>query len=421
MKLVFAWIMLFSLVLFSFYFINQNLEKTVGISELLNISITKDATIYSAKNIDNNDEFIEFSLKKESEIFLITGNSTKKNKKGDKEITIDINRENKDVILILNSNDKTKWNINPSENTNIKLVIYDTKSEINSTRLIYKYKREIDLDLDIENTKFLKLLKYINKITQKENINYFYSSEVLDNKIKITNIQINPKFSLNYLSPKKTKINFDFELISKDYKFIPFSLSGPVNFEDKFKEIKINLVSSPDKRKIYEIIKNGLKIIDTSTKKIIFKPIPILKKLLNPKGIAYDDLSDMVHLVNKYGKFYIFDAHMESWKSIRKYMDDFPINSISYDTYSNTFVSSNWRENGLIIFDQKGNFDNKYDLKNKLLGFDYHYKKSSEIPQLYLVPQGENIGIILIDKFVQKIWLYNKLDRKAILTYNYMY
>jgi hypothetical protein len=420
MKLFISWVTLFVLILFSFYYINNNLEKTVGINGLLNISSTKNLNTYSAKNIDDKDEFIEFTLKKEYEVFVINGNTTNVNERGNKEITIDINRVNKDVILVLNSKEETTWNINSSDNTNIKLVIYDTKSEVFSKKLIYKYKKEIDLDLNLESIKFVKLLKYIKKITQKENIDYFYSKDVLENKIEIIDVQSNPKLSLNYLSPNKSKVNFEFELISNDYKFIPFTLEGPVNIDDKLTEIKSNVVSSPNKNKVYEIIKNGLKIINHTTKEISIKPIPTLVKLEDPKGIAYDDLSDMVHIVNKYGKFYIFDAEVESWKSIRKYIDDFHINSISYDTLSNTFLSSNWKNNGLIIFDQKGNFDNKYDLENKLLGFNYHYKKSSPIPQLYLVPNGENIGIILIDKFVQKIWLFNKFDRKAILTYNYM-
>jgi len=417
MKLFFGWIVLFLLILFSFYYINLNLEKTVGINDLLNISNTQNSITYSAKNVDDKEDFIEFSLKKESEVFVLTGNV---NKEGNQEITIDINRANKDIILILNSKDETIWNINPGDNTNIKLIIYADTNKVISKKQIYKYKKVMDLDLNTENIKFVNLLKFINKLTQKENIDYFYAQDILDEKIEIKDIQFNPKLSLNYISTKKSKINFEFKLISKDYKFIPFNLEGPINIEDKSIEIKKNVVSSPDKTKIYEIIKNGLKIVNVSDKKEIIKGIPILKKIDSPKGIAYDDLSDMVYIVNKKGKFFIFDAQTEYWKSIRKYIDDYHINSLSYDSLNNTFLSSNWKKNGLITFDQKGNFETEYDLENKLLGFNYHYKKSSEIPQLYIVPKGDNIGIILIDKFVQKIWLFNKLDGKAILTYNYM-
>lgn len=420
MRLFFGWISLFILILFSFYYINMNLEKTVAINELINISEDKKSIIYSAKNLKDKDEFIEFSLNKENEIFVLSGNINKYNKKGKKEITININRPNKDIILILSSKDKTIWNINPLNNTNIKLVIYDTNNKVISKELIYKYKKHLDLNLDIENIKFINLLKYIKKITKKENIDYFYSSEILDEKMEIDNIQVNPKLSLNYLTPQKPKINFNFNLISNNYELIPFSLEGPVNTEEKSIEIKSNVTSSPDKTKIYEITNTGLKIIKLSTKKETLKPIPILKRFIHTKGIAYDDLGDMVYIANSDGEFYIFDALTESWKSIRKYIDDFYINSLSYDTLSNTFLSSNWKKNGLFIFDQKGNFNMEYNLEDKLLGFNYHYKKTSKIPQLFLVPNGDNIGIILIDKIVQKIWLFNKLDKKAILTYNYM-
>lgn len=419
MKLFFGWILLFILVLFSFYYINSNLEKTVDINELLNISNTQNNITYSAKNTDDKEEFIEFSLKKDSEIFLLSGNKTKNNKNNEKEIIIDIERTNKDVILILNSKDETIWNINPSENTNIKLIIYANNNKVISKKAIYKYKTAIDLDLSIQSVKFVNLLEYIKEITQKESIDYFYSADILEQNIKIKDIQSDPKLSLNYLSPKKTKINFGFKLISKDYEFIPFNLEGPVNIDDKLKEIKNNVVASPNETKIYEIIKNGLKIINVSDKKETLKGIPILKEIAYPKGIAYDDLSDMVYIANKKGKFFIFDAQTEYWKSIRKYIDDYHINSLSYDTFTNTFLSSNWKKNELIIFDQKGNFETEYNLEDKLLGFNYHYKNSSPLPELYLVPNGNDIGIVLIDKFVQKIWLFNKSTKKAILTYNY--
>ena len=420
MKLFLGWISLFFLISFSFYYINLNKEKTLAITELINISQNKKNIIYSAKNLEDKESIIEFSLNKDNEVFILSGNETIKNKKGKKEITININRPNKDVILLLSSKDETVWNINPSDNTRVKLVIYDTNNKVVSKNLIYKYKKELDLELNVENIKFVKLLKYIEKISQKEHIDYFYSEELLPSIIEINNIQRDAKFSLNYLSSQKPKINFNFNLISNNYDFIPFTLQGPINYEDKLSKIKTNVTSSPDKTKIYEIINNGLKIINLKSKKETVKHIPILKKLTHPKGISYDDLGDMVFIANSDGEFYIFDALTESWKSIRKYIDDFFINSLSYDTLNNTFIASNWKENGLFIFDQKGNFNKEYNLENKLFGFNYHYKKSSKIPQLYLVPNGDNIGIILIDKIVQKIWLFNKLDKKAILTYNYM-
>ena len=420
MKLLFAWVSLFVLILFSFYYIHLNSEKTIAINELINISQDKANIFYSAQSVENKDDIIEFSLKKDNEVFIVSGNETINNKKGQKEINIKVNRPNKDVVLILSSKDKTTWKINPSENTNIKLVLYNSQDMVVSNKLIYKYKKELNLALDVENIKFVKLLKEVKKITQKDNIDYFYSSKVLDNKIQIDKIQSGPKLSLDYLKSKIPKVNFKFDLISNTYDFIPFTLQGPLHSKDKFIEIKDNVTSSPDKTKIYEIIKNGLKIINKSTKKELIKPIPILKNINKPKGIAYDDLSDMIYIANSDGKFYIFDALDEYWKSIRKYIDDFSINSLSYDTISNTFLSSNWKENSLFIFDQKGNFNTKYNLEDKLLGFNYHYDKSSEIPQLFLVPNGDNVAIIFIDKFVQKIWLFNKLERKAILTYNYM-
>ena len=419
MKFVFPWIVLFFLILGSFYYINLNLEKTVEIKELINMSDTNEEILYSAKNVKNEDEIVSFSLLKQNEVIVIKGTEVVNNKKSNKEIILEIDRPYKDIILVLDSYEKTIWNIQASENTNIKLVIYSPNNTVVSKIKIYKYKKELFLNTEIQSQEFIQFLKYMKKITQKDKIDHFYFNNKLENIIKINKAENNPKLSLDYLSVSKANTNFEFSLISKNYEFIPFSLTGPKNLENRELEVRTNVVSSPNKDKIYEITNNGLKIINISNKKEILKPIPIIDKILQPKGIAYDDLSDMVYIANKYGKFFIFDALTMQWKSIRKYIDDFPINSISYDTFNNTFISSNWKENGLIQFDQKGNFDQKYDLKNKLLGLNYHYKKSAEIPSLYLVPNGNNIAILLIDQIVQKIWLFNKESKKTILTYNY--
>lgn len=156
MKFVFPWIVLFFLILGSFYYINLNLEKTVEIKELINMSDTNEEILYSAKNVKNEDEIVSFSLLKQNEVIVIKGTEVVNNKKSNKEIILEIDRPYKDIILVLDSYEKTIWNIQASENTNIKLVIYSPNNTVVSKIKIYKYKKELFLNTEIQSQEFIQ-------------------------------------------------------------------------------------------------------------------------------------------------------------------------------------------------------------------------------------------------------------------------
>lgn len=50
MKVLFGWIILIVLILTGFYYINQNLEKTVLLHEFLKLDENPDKMVYSAKS-----------------------------------------------------------------------------------------------------------------------------------------------------------------------------------------------------------------------------------------------------------------------------------------------------------------------------------------------------------------------------------
>ena len=421
MKLLFGWLVLIVLILYAFYYVNMNLEKSVEVKDLIKISENSNETIYSVKNSDNSDEIIELKIVKNSEIIVINADKLKKEKDSkNNNIELTINRDNKNIILVLNSKEKTSWIINSSENTKIDLIIYNKQNcEILSKSKLYKLDKNFEYFTKVEDIKFVKILNYLNKMFLINKINNFIYEKEISPKIIIDNYSNNEKYSLEYLKAKKIEKEFDFELVSSSKDLIKFNLNGPMFVEDRNNEVLNDITFSPDKSKMYQIIENGLKLIDVETKQETIKPIPVIKSIINPSGIAYDSLSENIFIANKQGKFFVFDAVEEQWISIRKYIEDFDINSLAYDEETNMYISSTWKREGLIFFDQNGNFAKRVNLENKLKGIEYHMNDKNEIPKLLVIPNGENLALVLIDKFVEKIWYYNKKEDKAILTYNY--
>lgn len=407
-------------ILSSFFYINSNLEKTVFVTDIIKLDENEQEVFYSVQDFDSKENIYDLKLNKDSEVIVINGSKLDAQMQEDNKIDVKIDRPNKDVILVLNSTEPITWNIDSTSSTNINFVIYSgSNSFITSKKEVFAYKTDLELVFKKESLGFIKLLRNINNLIYIDKFSYFYAKEILPKSILINNEDLDNRLSLDYLKAKKLDKNIDFQLISRDNSILDFDLYGPKKTTLKTAVISQDAVISPDYTKIYRIIPNGLKIVDLRTKKEILKPIPVTRKIVAPTGLAYDSLGDMIYLANKSGKFYVFDAEIEQWIAIRKYIEDFDISSISYDDFANTYVASSWKEEGLIFFDQKGNFSNRHSLEGKLLGLNYHYDNKKEIPKLFVVPKGEDIIILYIKEFVQKIWYYDKLNRKAHLTYNY--
>ena len=175
MKLLFGWLVLIVLILYAFYYVNMNLEKSVEVKDLIKISENSNETIYSVKNSDNSDEIIELKIAKNSEIIVINADKLKKEKDSkNNNIELTINRDNKNIILVLNSKEKTSWIINSSENTKIDLIIYNKQNcEILSKSKLYKLDKNFEYFTKVEDIKFVKILNYLNKMFLINKINNF--------------------------------------------------------------------------------------------------------------------------------------------------------------------------------------------------------------------------------------------------------
>ncbi len=420
MKILYGWFILIALILFAFYYVNLNLEKTVLVDDFLKLNETPTNIAYSVKNVNNKSEIISLNIDKNSEIIVLSSSEKKIKNSEDETLKVKVNRAGKNVILILLSSSDVTWEVLPSDNTNIDLIVFNNpSSNVVSKTKIYKKYEDLEYIENVDKVEFLHLISFIKEQFKQKKISYFYK-QINNESILVDITQFNDKLSLEYLSSNKVQRDVQFELLSKDLKFIKFNLYGPIDKNNKNTLIEKNVTFNPSKTKIYKVLENGIKIKNIKENSETIKPIPVIKKIFNSKGIAYDRLNDRVFVAGKFGKFYVFDANEERWLSIRKYIDDFDINSLSYDLVSNVYLSSTWKNEGILIFDHDGNFVKRIDLINKLKGLSYYYDKGiQDVPQLYIVGEGNDIALVLINDFVEFIWLYDEFSDKVTLTYNY--
>lgn len=410
MRLFFGWTTFIIIVLISIYCINNNLEKSIEVRDFIKIKNTKNATIYSVKDSLNENKLYDLRISKNSEIYFVSG--TKKT------LNLKIDRPNKNIILILTSKEKTIFNIENLNNTKIDLILYNKKSiEIKSKEKVFKYDCDLSYVDNVKNLNFLKSFAFLYKLIPLKKINDFYLQD--NSKEILINEKLN-KINTLFLDDISFLNDIEFELISKDKEFVKFNLFGSKDKKLKNIQIAQDITYNGNKTHLYEIYKNGLKIINFKTKEEEIKKIPVIRVLRYPRGIAYDTNAKQVFIADKLGKFYVFDARKEKWISIRKYIDDFEINSLVFDSILNIFLSSSWKKEELITFDFEGNFLNKIDLTNRLRGLEYYYNKNEQtVPQIQIIPKQMGYILILINEHVEMIWYLDKLTNKTYLTYNY--
>lgn len=417
MKVLFGWIILIVLILTGFYYINQNLEKTVLLHEFLKLDENPDKIVYSAKAKELENNVITFDIFKDSEVVVLSESNLSR---ANKTIKINVDKPGKNIILVLLSKQKVIWDVSLGDDTNINLVVFNNQeSKVVSKSKFYKKYEELVYLENLENLDFLHFAKYLKNSYSQNRVSYFYK-QINDETIIVNENKSENKIVAKLAQSNKVQSEVDFELLSEKLDFIKFNLYGPLDSSYSNTKIKKKVSFNPSKSKVYEVLDDGIKIINIDTKEESINKIPVGRKIFNSKGIAYDRLSDRVFVSGKYGKFYIFDAVDEKWLSIRKYIEDFDINSLSYDLISNIYLSSTWKNEGLLLFDQNGNFVKRVDLENRLEGLSYYYdKETQEVPQLYVVAQGNDIALVLIRDFVEQIWLYEKSKDLVTLTYNY--
>lgn len=231
--------------------------------------------------------------------------------------------------------------------------------------------------------------------------------------------------------PEEPETNFVFKLVTEDLREEAWTLTGRGGEEaaedGRFpKKYRLNRheALSPDKKRLYTVGHNRMRIRDLETGREREVPLPAaFPELFELGGVAYDSKRDLLVLTPDMGRgcLYRFDAKKEKWLDFRQ-GSRLVSESLAYDPATDRFVGIEGNPvapQSLIFISGEGEYlftRNLGPLKNGTYSVVF-------LSILQVIPHGDDIALVDIDPGepgrheVRAIWHYNVGTDKTALTF----
>lgn len=340
-------------------------------------------------------------------------------------VNVDIDRPNEKILLVLTSYDQVNWQVHASPSTTITGIITagyyppTVKTSVSTQGYLAK---NLPYVTETENANFKNLLSSLNSSFGIRQIDVFRGSYSIPNIVSISGFNpSNPTaaaLSINGPSPQRPSKNFDFNLVTNDFKSTRWSLTGPTqNTANAYNEAGKIATSGSE---IYQLEHDNLLISDRSGASHQTVKLPANFPAFSwAMDIAYDTKRNIVSVVSLGGEGFIyrFDARRKQWIDYKS-LQNIDLLSLSYDPSMDRYVA--WTQDGKLLFlSAEGKFLFRMDVLSKLTGFSRLYDSHNRpTPRVTIAPNGNDIALIYIDgAHVKNIWYYNIANNTAVLTY----
>ncbi|MBS4097052.1 MAG: hypothetical protein KGZ83_09490 [Sulfuricella sp.] len=360
-------------------------------------------------------------LVENAEIVLVSGYEAKT--RAGATVEVEVNRPASKVLLILTSYDQVNWKVSASSTTNISgvivsgyhapTVVINVKAPVYSAELPYAY--------ETENINFRRLVERLNVLFGIDRLNAFRGSYSIPAMVRIS-VMDAPSAALTAKGaiPKAPSKQHSFELLSTDCRKIRWQLDGPIDKEPAQYQTGKPVAFSGVGSATYSLRDGQLEILQADTRPSVVIPLPKnFPRFSWPTGMAYDARRKFVSVATLGGEGYLyrFDTVTQQWVDYRS-LNNIDIFSLSYDKTKDHYVA--WTDQGELLFiSGNGDFLSKRKIAHLLEGFGRIYDRgNTEFPTLSVVPAGDDIVLVYIQgNAVARIWHYDSIENKAILTY----
>lgn len=417
--------------------LTANASQEVIDTQIVN-NVVKRTQIADSSDVNNSDikilskidEFNYNDLPNNIEIHVVSGYEPSA-----EHIDVTVNRPGKNVVLILSSYEKIKWNIIPENNTSIVLIIQGSyyPSSVCSSINIPLIEESVPDAYKKESKSYIELLKFAETKLKKNKINSFYGAYSLPQSINIDKDIKSDDLSLRYFNKASSELKDHFYLYGLKGKVKCSCAGNHLQNNQKFFKPEYNAFSSEEKY-TYSDENSSLEIENLKTSKKTYYPLPKdFPSLGGIKSITYlSDQNIVSMLSNSNSKYYIyrFDLQALKWKDYSE-MGSFVmwLDLLSYDEFSKTYWGLETTINAYLTeLSLEGRLIRKINLKDVLPGYLQTFNLGSESPPIFsVIPNEENIVLIVfkadewnkknIPLYIDKIWLLNKKTLKGYLTY----
>lgn len=340
-----------------------------------------------------------------------------------------VHRPGKQVVLVLSSQGRMNWKIEPDASTVIRAVLVASERGRPSVVSMQGDAKGFEIDLANANSSdsegFRAQIKQLNALFGIDRVDVFRGFRELPDHIDIFKLDA-PRADLTVagVQPDLAGVPLRFQLLRADLRRVGWSNHGTTELPDGPEVVLVNgkTIVSPSGKVAYRLERDALvaATVGSLSKPVTVAPLPANFPAMSwAMDLAYDSTQDVVAVVSKGGEgfFYRYDVRRAKWLDVRS-LNRVDITSLAYDATARRYVA--WNTDGELMFlSSDGVLQSKAPVVAMLSDFGtIHERGNHNEPRLALVPQGDSVVMLhLTGTTASHIWTYDTRRASAILTY----
>ncbi len=341
-----------------------------------------------------------------------------------------VHRPGKQVLLVLSSESRMNWKIEPEAGTVIRAVLVASGRE-GPPSVVSMQGDAKGFEVDLANASasdsqgFRQHIKQLNALFGIDRLDVFRGFGSLPDRIEIFKPDA-PRADLTVtgVKPDLAGATLRFQLLGVDLRPLGWSNHGTTEQPGGPERLLVNgkTIVSPSGKVAYRLDNNALvaSTVGSMAKPVTVAPLPANFPAMSwAMDLAYDSSQDIVAVVSMGGEgfFYRYDVRRAQWLDFRS-MNRVDITSLAYDAKARAYVA--WNTDGELMFlADDGVLQSKVPVAPLLSDFGtIHERGHHDKPRLALVAQGDSVVMLhLTGATASHIWTYDTRRASAKLTY----
>lgn len=336
-----------------------------------------------------------------------------------------VDRPGKEVVLVLTSHSEILWDITSSPKTVVRAVLVSSLTGTGGAKLSSKargYQVSLPYASRLDSLGFRNLVQQLNQWFGIDKVDVAHVQYMLFSDVQIKpGVSTRQELQLAGVQPVKPHKVFGFDLLASDFSRVKWTNTGPAmaNPPSLWHAPGYRLVVPPSGGVMYQLSKDGLMLVDRTTKRSWDVPLPKNFPAVSwATDLAYDPRNEVITMSTLGGEgfLYRFDCKRKQWIDFRS-LNNVDITSLGFDEVERKYVA--WTSDSELIFMSEAGLPlHKVTLYDKVpdLG-STHDPGNDRPPPFTIVPRGGEVALIHAGASVDRIWSYSVERGTAELTY----
>jgi hypothetical protein len=351
---------------------------------------------------------------------------------------IHVDHPTRQVLLVLTSYHRGKWEVVPAPGTRIKAVVVaahepGTDVSVQAAQPVPVVIDQLPYAYEIGNIKFRTLLRNLNARYGVERVLGLRGAYRLPALVQVSGpFRSDPALTLAGIRPQAPALRFSFDLVSTDGRRLAWTNTGPKDGKRHTGIVRGGTlgphgggpaVLREAGREAYYLKGNGGQLFrapeGTSAASQEIPLAPSLPRLSWGSGMAWDTRKEVLAIVSFGGEgyFYRYDTRNHAWIDAHS-LHNRDLYSLALNPASGGYISLSDRTE-LVLLTEQGELEEVQPLGELLADLGSTYDRgNARATGLQLAAHGKAVAIVNVrDGTVTHIWTYDQTRGKAQLTY----